>query len=46
MAFALPIAAIAILGLAALAAARSGRRRAYRVSGPMSVWSPDRKRQR
>jgi beta-lactamase class A len=46
VAFVLPIAAITILALAALAAARSGRRRAYRASGPMSVWSPDRRRPR
>jgi beta-lactamase class A len=46
VAFVLPIAAITILALAALAAARSGRRRAQRASGPMTVWSPDRKRKR
>jgi beta-lactamase class A len=46
VAFLLPIAAIAILALAALAAARSGRRRSGRAAGPMSVWSPDRKRPR
>jgi beta-lactamase class A len=40
----LPIAAVAILVLAALAAARSGRRRGRRASGPMSVWSPERRR--
>ena len=42
----LPIAAVMILALAALAAARSGRRSAQRVSGPMTVWSPDRRRRR
>jgi len=44
----LPIAAILILALAALAAARRTMvpRRAYRVSGPMTVWSPDRARRR
>jgi beta-lactamase class A len=40
----LPIAAVTILVLAALAAARSGRRRPRRASGPMSVWSPGRRR--
>jgi beta-lactamase class A len=43
----LPIAAIAILALAALAAARrTVPRRARRASGPMAVWSPDRARRR
>jgi hypothetical protein len=42
----LPIAAVTILVLAALAAVRSGRRRAQRASRPMTVWSPDRRRQR
>ena len=43
----LPIAAIAILALAALAAARRTMpRRARRASGPMTVWSPDRRRSR
>ena len=43
----LPIAAILILVLAALAAARRTMpRRTRRASGPMTVWSPDRARRR
>jgi beta-lactamase class A len=46
VAFVLPIAAITILALAAFAAARSARRRTARAAGPISGWSPDRRRPR
>jgi beta-lactamase class A len=46
VAFVLPISAIAILALAALAAVRSARRRTGRAPGPITAWSPDRRRQR
>ncbi|HEX6061165.1 MAG TPA: serine hydrolase [Candidatus Limnocylindria bacterium] len=43
----LPIAAIAVLALAALAAARRTMpRKVRRAAGPMTVWSPDRARRR